>query len=80
MRTPSRVAPFWEPIGVSEGTRSAHSVAFRINNAGQVVGRSPAPTGQRAFLWTAGGGMQNLGDLRKNPISAPLTALTMRAG
>jgi probable HAF family extracellular repeat protein len=50
------------------------SIAFDINNAGQVVGRGFSadhivfpPTDpeffSRAFLWTAGQGMQDLGDL-----------------
>ncbi|MBM4274726.1 MAG: DUF3466 family protein [Deltaproteobacteria bacterium] len=40
------------------------SYAFGINASGQVVGESQTTGGQtRAFLWTAGGGMQNLGTL-----------------
>ncbi|MCW5761415.1 MAG: hypothetical protein KIS90_16715, partial [Phenylobacterium sp.] len=31
-----------------------HSVAYGINNAGQVVGYSYAATGYRAFLWSEG--------------------------
>ena len=34
-----------------------------INNAGDVVGYSKGPSGMRAFLWTKGGGMQELGIL-----------------
>ena len=40
-----------------------HSVARDINDSGQVVGESQAATGTRAFRWTSGGGMQDLGDL-----------------
>ena len=40
------------------------SIAFGINELGQVVGWSHTPTGeQHAFLWTASGGMQALGGL-----------------
>ncbi len=39
------------------------SLAFGVNDAGQVVGYSSASTGNRAFLWSASTGMQNLGDL-----------------
>ena len=39
------------------------SRAFGINNAGQVAGSSGATGGTRAFRWTPGGGMQNLGVL-----------------
>jgi probable HAF family extracellular repeat protein len=39
------------------------SRAFDINDAGQVVGYGSAATGNRAFLWDAVNGMQNLGDL-----------------
>jgi probable HAF family extracellular repeat protein len=41
---------------------SSSSYAWGINNSGQVVGRSTAATGDRAFLWQ-NGVMTNLGDL-----------------
>ena len=44
--------------GGSEG-----STAFGINDAGQVVGYSNSTTTDRAFLWDAVSGMQDLGDL-----------------
>jgi len=43
-----------------------YSIAYAINNAGQVVGYSKSGTGSsdRAFLWQNGGlGMRNLNDL-----------------
>jgi probable HAF family extracellular repeat protein len=40
-----------------------NSEAYGINNVGQVVGRSYAAAGIRAFLWDAAGGMQDLGVL-----------------
>jgi probable HAF family extracellular repeat protein len=39
------------------------SIAFGINDSGEVAGRSSAATGPRAFRWTSGGGMQDLQDL-----------------
>ena len=40
------------------------STAYGINNAGQVVGASGTPSGDRhAFLWTVATGMQDLGTL-----------------
>ena len=39
------------------------SLAFDVNEAGQVVGSSATPSGGRAFSWTPGGGMVNLGTL-----------------
>jgi len=40
------------------------SIAYSVNDAGQVVGQANDATGsRRAFLWTEGGGMQDLGTL-----------------
>lgn len=39
------------------------SVAFGINDRGQVVGGAESPTGWRAFLWDPKSGMQDLGAL-----------------
>jgi probable HAF family extracellular repeat protein len=39
------------------------SVARGINDAGHVVGWSGAATGDRAFRWSAAGGLRDLGDL-----------------
>ncbi len=51
-----------------------HSVAYAINDAGQVVGRSWLSAAipdygfpYRAFLWTSGQGMRNLGSLSTGP-------------
>ncbi len=60
----------------------AHSVAYAINDAGQVVGRSWLSTiipdyGQvyRAFLWTADQGMRNLGTLGTGPSATTAYAI-----
>jgi probable HAF family extracellular repeat protein len=42
---------------------SNYSHAYGINDLGQVVGVSSTATGERAFLWSASGGIQDLGDL-----------------
>jgi probable HAF family extracellular repeat protein len=39
------------------------SSAFGINNAGQVVGTGNATTGDRAFIWDAARGMQDIGGM-----------------
>jgi probable HAF family extracellular repeat protein len=39
------------------------SEARGVNDIGQIVGFSSTATGDRAFLWTSTGGMQDLGDL-----------------
>jgi probable HAF family extracellular repeat protein len=39
------------------------SLAWGINDAGQVVGESTAATGNRAFLWQGGSGITDLNDL-----------------
>jgi probable HAF family extracellular repeat protein len=51
-----------------------HSIAYAINDAGQVVGRSWLATvipeygiPYRAFLWTSDDGMRNLGSLETGP-------------
>jgi probable HAF family extracellular repeat protein len=41
----------------------SYSIAYGINNLGQVVGVYQTASGQRAFLWTASGGMRNLGTM-----------------
>jgi probable HAF family extracellular repeat protein len=50
------------------------SEAYAINNAGQVVGVASAGAG--AFLWSSGGGLQDLGAL-KPPYNAGSTALAI---
>src|SRR5688572_17752089 len=46
------------------GTLGTNSFAMGINASGQVVGMSNLSSGaRRAFLWTAAGGMVNLGTL-----------------
>ena len=40
---------------------SSTSDAYGINNAGQVVGDGYVDAGQRGFLWSRGGGMQDIG-------------------
>ncbi len=53
-----------QDIGTLRGpSADFFSEARAVNNAGQVVGISDAPTGQRAFLWQAGRGMMDLGEL-----------------
>ena len=73
-----RHAFLWTPgVGMQDlgtlGGRLTSSIAYDINNAGQVVGRGflaafvPPPidpeTGSHAFLWTASQGMRDLGAL-----------------
>jgi probable HAF family extracellular repeat protein len=50
-------------IGGGPGGLNIGSTANGINEAGQVVGLGSVPGGNRAFLWHAVGGMQDLGDL-----------------
>ena len=67
----------WEPgQGMRDlgGLGDGHSVAYAINDAGQVVGRSWLAQGitdyglpYRAFLWTSDHGMRNLGTLATGP-------------
>jgi probable HAF family extracellular repeat protein len=45
------------------GSSEDHSGAVAINNAGQIVGFSPSPTGRHAVLWSAAGVIQDLGTL-----------------
>jgi probable HAF family extracellular repeat protein len=53
-----------QDIGTLRGpSADFFSEARAVNNAGQVVGVSDAPTGQRAFLWQAERGMLDLGEL-----------------
>jgi probable HAF family extracellular repeat protein len=53
-----------QDIGTLRGpSADFFSEARAVNNAGQVVGISDAPTGQRAFLWQADRGMMDLGEL-----------------
>jgi probable HAF family extracellular repeat protein len=51
-----------QDLGDLPGGRD-RSIAYDINDSGQVVGDSYAATGRRAFLWEAGSGMTDLGDL-----------------
>jgi probable HAF family extracellular repeat protein len=46
------------------------SRAYGINSAGQVVGYSTIANGLHAFLWSASGGMQDLGTLGGNTSDA----------
>src|SRR5262249_49552018 len=39
------------------------SEAVDVNSSGQVVGFCSGPSGMRAFLWTSGGSMRDLGTL-----------------
>jgi probable HAF family extracellular repeat protein len=49
----------------------ASSVALGINNAGRVVGQAVTKTGyRRAFLWAASSGMQDIGALAGDRVSA----------
>jgi probable HAF family extracellular repeat protein len=41
----------------------SHSESASINNSGWIVGSSDSSLGLRAFLWTPGGGMQDLNRL-----------------
>ena len=50
-------------LGVLEPTYGHDSNALGINNSGDVVGTSDTSVGQRAFVYTAGGSMQDLGTL-----------------
>jgi probable HAF family extracellular repeat protein len=59
-----------------------HSVAYAINDAGQVVGRSwlstyipDYGTPYRAFLWSPGQGMQDLGTLATSPSASVASAI-----
>ena len=45
------------------GDPELQSGAVAINNAGQIVGFSPSPTGQHAVLWSSAGVIQDLGTL-----------------
>lgn len=58
-------AQTWEPtpIGTLGGTSIDSSVAEGVNGRGDVVGQSTVNGQTRAFLWTANGGMRNLGTL-----------------
>jgi probable HAF family extracellular repeat protein len=65
-----------------------YAVAYAINDAGQVVGRSwlstftPPPYGQhvRAVLWTPNQGIRDLGGLWGGPITALRTVSTIWTG
>jgi len=52
-----------EDLGVLPPPYDKSSKAYAINNAGHVVGYSSGPSALRAFLWTPGGGMEDLGVL-----------------
>jgi len=48
---------------LSGGDPEDHSGAVAINDAGQIVGYSPSPTGRHAVLWSVAGDIQDLGTL-----------------
>ncbi len=48
---------------LSGGDPEGQSGAVAINNAGQIVGFSPSPTGRHAVLWSATGVVEDLGTL-----------------
>src|SRR5438552_3463931 len=50
------------------------SVAFALNDAGQVVGRSTITGGSHAFSWTPAGGMIDLGTLGGTSTAAAVNA------
>jgi len=70
---PARHAVLWSAALVIQdlGTLGgATSTAVDINASGQVIGMSDVPGGgRRGFLWTAGGGMQDLATLLGSPAS-----------
>src|SRR5439155_13953125 len=51
-----------------------HSVAFALNDAGQVVGQSIITGGSHAFSWTPAGGMIDLGTLGGTSTAAAVNA------
>ena len=59
-----REATVWtgtSPAGLGTLSNAGSSVAFGINNAGNVVGWSDSSDGTRAFSWESGSGMSCLG-------------------
>jgi probable HAF family extracellular repeat protein len=44
------------------------SRALDVNDAGQVVGTSTSSSGERAFVWTRGAGIQDLNDALSNDV------------
>jgi len=58
---------FWQPAGgmqdLSNPLSGDYSVAFSINDSGQVVGAYNGEKGMRAFLWSKGKGFSDLGTL-----------------
>jgi probable HAF family extracellular repeat protein len=60
-------------LGVLPGDTS--SQATDINNLGQVVGFSIGPSGERAFVWDASRGIQEVGDLPGGSVSSHANAI-----
>jgi probable HAF family extracellular repeat protein len=62
-----RHAALWAPTGAVTGLGALpggeFSQAFGSNDSGAVVGSATSSAGERAFLWTRAGGMQDLNNL-----------------